>query len=151
MSSRVLPRPGCGQFEHQTADRAGIVDAVDARLHDDDAVEMQCVLQVEQIADGGLRQRIDPIALPRLLPVLEIGRYARHSGGMGFGRLIRVRAHRRDADATIYVVAEADVEKATDILKTALARPHDEYDDLGRVSDSLLNALGLQPGQFART
>jgi hypothetical protein len=70
---------------------------------------------------------------------------------MLFGRLIRVRAHRRDPEATIYVVAEVDVDKAIDILKTALARPHDEYEDLGRVSDTLLNALGLQPGQFART
>jgi hypothetical protein len=70
---------------------------------------------------------------------------------MGFGRLIRLRAHRRDADAAIYVVAEADIEKATDILKSGLARPHDEYEDLGRVPDTLLNALGLQPGQFTRT
>jgi hypothetical protein len=52
---------------------------------------------------------------------------------MGFGRLIRVRAHRRDAQATIYVVAEAEVEKAIDILKIALAQPSYEYDDLGRV------------------
>lgn len=58
---------------------------------------------------------------------------------------------RSNTDSTIYVVAEADVEKTTDILKTALARRHDEYDDLGRVYGSLLNALGLQPGQFART
>jgi hypothetical protein len=70
---------------------------------------------------------------------------------MMFGRLIRVRAHRRDPEATIYVVAETEVEKAIDILKVALARPHDEYEDLGRVTDTLLNALRLQPGQFART
>jgi hypothetical protein len=44
---------------------------------------------------------------------------------MMFGRLIRVRAHRRDPEATIYVVAETEVEKAIDILKVALARPHD--------------------------
>jgi hypothetical protein len=70
---------------------------------------------------------------------------------MGFGRLIRVRAHRRDPESTIYVVAEAEIEKAIDILKVALARPHDEYEDLGRVTDTLLNALDLQPGHFART
>jgi hypothetical protein len=69
---------------------------------------------------------------------------------MMFGRLIRVRAHRHDPEATIYVVAEAEVEKAIDILKIALARPDDEYEDLGRVTDTLLNALSLQPGQFAR-
>ena len=70
---------------------------------------------------------------------------------MGFGRLIRVRAHRRDPDAMIYVVAEAVSEKAIDILKVALDRASDEYEDLGGVSDSLLNSLALQPGQFART
>jgi hypothetical protein len=63
---------------------------------------------------------------------------------MQFGRLIRVRAHRRDPEATIYVVAEAEVEKAIDILKIALAHPYDEYEDLGRVTDTLLIALGLQ-------
>ena len=70
---------------------------------------------------------------------------------MGFRRLIRVRTHRRDADATIYVVAEPDVDKAIDILKIALARPSYEYEDLGRVTDTLLNTLSLQPGQFTRT
>ena len=46
------------------------------------------------------------------------------------------------------VVAETEVEKAIDILKVALARPHDEYEDLGRVTDTLLKALRLQPGQL---
>jgi hypothetical protein len=70
---------------------------------------------------------------------------------MRFGRLIRVRAHRRDPESAIYAVAESEVDKAIDILKIVLARPNDEYEDLGRVTDTLLNALGLQPGQFART
>jgi hypothetical protein len=50
---------------------------------------------------------------------------------MGFGRFIRVRAHRRDPDSTIYVVAEAE-EKPSVFSKIALARPLDEYEDLGR-------------------
>jgi hypothetical protein len=70
---------------------------------------------------------------------------------MEFGRLIRVQSHRGDPEATIYVVAEAEAEKAIDILKVALAQPFDDYEDLGRVSDTLLNALSLSPGQFART
>jgi hypothetical protein len=70
---------------------------------------------------------------------------------MGFGRLIRVRTHRGDSEVTIYVVAEAEAEKAIYILKLALVRPNDEYEDLGRVSDTVLDALSLQPGQFART
>ena len=70
---------------------------------------------------------------------------------MGFGRLIRVRAYRTDPEATIYVVAEPEAETAINILKVALARPDDDYEDLGRVTDALLNALSLQPGMFART
>jgi hypothetical protein len=70
---------------------------------------------------------------------------------MGFGRLIRVRTYRADPEATIYVVAEPEGEKAINILKSALARPDDDYEDLGRVSDSLLNMLSLQPGMFIRT
>jgi len=35
--------------------------------------------------------------------------------------------------------------------KIALARPLDEYEDLGRVTDALLHTLRLQPGQFTRT
>jgi hypothetical protein len=67
------------------------------------------------------------------------------------GRLIRVQAYRADPEATIYVVAEPEVEKAISILKTAITRPNDDYEDLGRVTDSLLTALSLQPGMFTRT
>jgi hypothetical protein len=70
---------------------------------------------------------------------------------MGFGRLIRVRGYRADPEATIYAVAEPEGEKAINILKTALARPDDDYEDLGRVSDTLITALSLQPGMFIRT
>jgi hypothetical protein len=69
---------------------------------------------------------------------------------MTAGRLIRVRAHRSDTEARIYVVAEAEFERAVDILKIALARPDDEYENLGRATDALLNSLRLQVGQFAR-
>ena len=40
-----------------------------------------------------------------------------HIRPVGYGRLIRIRTHRRDADATIYVVAEAEVDKAIAILQ----------------------------------
>ena len=43
-------------------------------------------------------------------------------------------------------------DKAITLLKSAIARPHDEYEDLGRVTAVLLSALNLQPGQYyART
>ena len=67
------------------------------------------------------------------------------------GRLIRIRTHRSDTDAIIYVVAEPESDKAIAILKRALSRREDEYEDLGRVTDMLLATLSLQPGQFART
>jgi hypothetical protein len=67
---------------------------------------------------------------------------------MAFGRLIRVQAYRTDPNAKIYVVAEPKAEKAINILKAALARPDDDYEDLGRVADALLNALSLRPGMF---
>jgi hypothetical protein len=61
---------------------------------------------------------------------------------MSYGRRIRVRAHRRDPESAIYAVAEPEVEKAIDILKIGLARPN----DLGRVTNTLLNALsGCSP------
>ena len=65
------------------------------------------------------------------------------------GRLIRIRTARSDAAAVIYVVAEKR-EKAIAILKHALSRPEDEYEDLGRVTDTVLAALALQPGQITR-
>jgi hypothetical protein len=49
-------------------------------------------------------------------------------------------------------VAEADPGKAIDIIKASGAhRIGDDGEDLGRVSDTLLDALSLQPGQFTRT
>jgi hypothetical protein len=51
----------------------------------------------------------------------------------------------------IYAIAEPEADKAIEILRIALARPNDEYEDLGRVADALLNALRFQPGQFAHT
>jgi hypothetical protein len=70
--------------------------------------------------------------------------------GMAVGRVIRVRKYRSDMDAAIYVVAAAERDKAVGILQSNLSRPDDEYEDLGRVSDKLISALNLKPGEFAR-
>ena len=74
------------------------------------------------------------------------------SGGRAvlFGRLIRI-GNRREGQDAIYVVAEADPTKAVDIIRRNIAGPNVELEDLGRVSDKLLVALALQPGQFPRT
>jgi hypothetical protein len=69
---------------------------------------------------------------------------------MGFGRLIRVGNRRGGPEATVYVVAEADPDKAIDILKLA-SSPNDEYEDLGQGIGKLLLALGLEAGRFSRT
>jgi hypothetical protein len=57
-----------------------------------------------------------------------------------------VRTHRGDPEATLYIAAEPEAEKAMDILKVALARSYHDYEDLGRVTEQLLKALSLQPG-----
>ena len=65
--------------------------------------------------------------------------------------MIRVSSRRGDPGATTYVVAEPDAAKAIDILKAVIVGPVDEYEDLGRVTDQLLRALNLAPGQFIRS
>ena len=69
---------------------------------------------------------------------------------MPTGRLIRVQNYRSDPTAIIYVVAEANGTAAIDVLKKALAHAGGEYEDLGRVNDSLIDALNLKAGQFGR-
>jgi hypothetical protein len=69
---------------------------------------------------------------------------------MGFGRLICVENRRGDPSAVVYVVAEPDPAKAIDIIKAAGLGHDAEFEDLGQVTEALLKALALQPGQFAR-
>jgi hypothetical protein len=66
------------------------------------------------------------------------------------GRLIRVQNYRGDPTAIIYVVVEANGTAAIDILKKTLAHISAEYEDLGRVNDSLIDTLNLKAGQFGR-
>ena len=65
-----------------------------------------------------------------------------------FGKLSRSGSEGQDA---ICVVAEVDPTKAVDIIRPNVAGPNVEAEDLGRVSDKLLVAVALQPGQFTRT
>ena len=47
-------------------------------------------------------------------------------------------------------MAEADPTKGLDIIKVGgTADDGNDFEDLGHVSDTLLSALSLQPGQFA--
>ena len=70
---------------------------------------------------------------------------------MSFGRLVRVGEHRGDPNAVIYVVAEADAAQAMRLVKAKLERFGGDVEDLGRVSGTLLTALGLHPGDITKT
>jgi hypothetical protein len=69
---------------------------------------------------------------------------------MGYGRLIRVSKHQGDPSAIAYIVAVADSALAVDLIRANIAGPHDHVEELGRVSDELLCALRLGPGEFVR-
>lgn len=58
---------------------------------------------------------------------------------------------RSDADAVIYVVAEADSAQALRIVKAKLERFDAEIEDLGRVSGDLVRTLQLNPGDIIKT
>jgi hypothetical protein len=51
----------------------------------------------------------------------------------------------------VYVVAEFDPARAIELIRAKVAGPDDEVEDLGRVTDVLLGALGLKEGEFVRT
>jgi hypothetical protein len=69
---------------------------------------------------------------------------------MTFGRLLRIGTHRGDPHAVVYVVAESDAEKATEIVRNGEAKAGHEIEDLGRVSAELLVALNLKDGEYTR-
>ena len=67
---------------------------------------------------------------------------------MEYGRLIRVRKAQGDAKPIAYVVALADPAQAIELIRQKAANPEDEVEDLGRVSDALITAMKLEPGDF---
>ena len=72
---------------------------------------------------------------------------------MGLGCLIKVTTSPVGGAglATIaYVVSEQDAHRAVNIIKSKIARPADEVVAVSRVSEELLNALGVAPGDFTR-
>ena len=50
----------------------------------------------------------------------------------------------------MYVVATSELDAAIELLKNALSMPNLDYEDLGRVNDSLIQALKLKHGEFYR-
>jgi hypothetical protein len=65
---------------------------------------------------------------------------------MGEGRLIRVSKYRGDPQAVAYVVAMPDKVRAIELIKQKAAG--DEIEDLGKVSEALMTAMSLAPGEF---
>jgi hypothetical protein len=49
-----------------------------------------------------------------------------------------------------YVVSEQDADRAVNIIKGEIAQPTDAVVTVSRVSEELLNALGVAPGEFTR-
>jgi hypothetical protein len=67
-----------------------------------------------------------------------------------FGRCFKVGPRRGDPDAAMYFVAESDPTNALSILRAELPRDGLDFDDRGLVSERLIDALDLGPGQFRR-
>ena len=65
------------------------------------------------------------------------------------GRLIRKSAYRGDLKSTAYIVAVDDAAEAVDLIKQNVAEPGDDIEDLGLVTDGLLQTLNLPAGSFA--
>jgi len=66
------------------------------------------------------------------------------------GRLIRVSMFAGDTASVSYIVAEPDMARAMAIIRTKVANPEYVFEDLGRVSGALLNAMEIEPGDFVR-
>lgn len=64
------------------------------------------------------------------------------------GRLIRVSKFRGDPKAASYLVAIADKVGALQLITRQAAKPGDDVEDLGRVSEALITTMRLPPGQF---
>jgi hypothetical protein len=67
---------------------------------------------------------------------------------MGEGRLIRVSRYRGDPEAVAYLVAMPEKTEAIDLIANQAAGAGDEIEDMGRVSEALITAMHLPPGQF---
>ena len=66
------------------------------------------------------------------------------------GRLVRVGRYQGDREAVGYIVAMPDEDAALDLIRIKVAGPSDYVEDVGPVSEALLNALQLSLGQYIR-
>jgi hypothetical protein len=75
-------------------------------------------------------------------------RYSVHYERMGEGRLIRVSKYRGDPQAVAYLVAVANKAEALELIKAKIGQLGEEIEDLGRVSEALITAMSLAPGDL---
>jgi len=68
---------------------------------------------------------------------------------MDYGRLIRVRKYAGDPWVA-YIVALAEPDRALELIRSQVAAPDDQVEDLGRVTAALLIAIKLGTGQYMR-
>jgi len=70
---------------------------------------------------------------------------------MSNGRLIRVTSNSRAAarpPVAAYIVAIQESAKAVDLIRNKVAACDEVVEDLGRVSDELLDTLRIESGKF---
>jgi hypothetical protein len=69
---------------------------------------------------------------------------------MSYGRFIRAGRYHGDPHAVSYIVAIADATAAIELVRNSVTGSGHEIEDIGRVSDALLQALKISPGGVAR-
>jgi hypothetical protein len=71
---------------------------------------------------------------------------------MGLGCLVKVSTVSSGAGrvTTAYVVSEQDADRAINIVKSKITPRADEVVFVSRVSEELLHALHVEPGDFTR-
>jgi hypothetical protein len=66
------------------------------------------------------------------------------------GRAIKVALFSGQSEEVTYIVADPEWAKALKILKAGLQEHYDQFEDAGRVSEALLSALNMRPGEFRK-
>jgi hypothetical protein len=72
----------------------------------------------------------------------------RDTQSVPLGRLVRIGRYIGDPYAALYVVACAEAAVATGVIRGKVGALGDEVEDLGSVTDELVGALNLKPGQY---
>jgi hypothetical protein len=76
--------------------------------------------------------------------------FLRHSHSMESGRLIRAGKYRGDRGAIAYIVAVHEAAEAIELVRQQASNPGDTIEDLGPVSEALLQSLKLTDSHFIR-